>query len=105
MVIACGINPIGALIELIFWVIGFIMAIWFVVVFKAWFFPRSQWVNRQAPMLKSFMMLMTSATVMILVMTGLYFLAPTPFSYRWGFLRQYHYNATVGDLCSRCADN
>lgn len=90
IVIACGINPIGALIELVFWIIGIIMAIWFVVVFKAWAFPRSQWVNRRAPMLKSFMLLMTGATVVILVMTGMYFLAPTIFNYRWGFVRQYH---------------
>lgn len=90
ILIACGINPIGALIELIFWIIGIIMAIVAVVVVKAWVFPRSQWVNRRIPLLKSFMMLMTGATIVILVMTGIYFLAPAIFSYRWGFVRQYH---------------
>ncbi len=90
LILACGINPIGALIELVFWIIGFGLAIIMIVVVKAWVFPRSQWVNRRAPMLKSFLMFMTGTIVTILVMAGLYFLAPTLISYRLGFLRPYH---------------
>lgn len=91
ILIACGYGSgWAAFQESVFRSIGFFVVIIVVMVIKAWAFPRSQWVNRRAPMLKSFIMLMTGATVVILAMTCIYFLAPALFSYRWGFIRQYH---------------
>ncbi|KPL80321.1 hypothetical protein [Herpetosiphon geysericola] len=98
VILACGYGLWPQSFGWLYWFIGFWLTIALVIVVKAWVFPRNQWIQRRAPMLKSFLLFMSGTSVSMLVLSGIYFLAPAMFSNRLGFVPTYQL-VLLGAIC------